>query len=88
MITIQNVTTKVRSVPRQSPDIIDKPNCVLEERVRYSTPSVTLNSNYVITVSDLNCLKYFCVFLYYNHQVHRDFLITLYNSIFEKCTSF
>jgi hypothetical protein len=27
-------------------------------------------------VSDLNCLKYFCV--YYNHQVHRDFLITLY----------
>jgi hypothetical protein len=44
------------------------------------TPSVIPNSNYVITVSDWNCLKYFCVFLYCNHQVHRDFLITLYNN--------
>jgi hypothetical protein len=43
------------------------------------TPSVIPNSNYVIMVSDLNCLRYFCVFLYCNHQVHRDFLITLYN---------
>jgi hypothetical protein len=41
-------------------------------------PSVIPNSNYVIMVSDWNCLKYFCVFLYCNHQVHRDFLITLY----------
>jgi hypothetical protein len=28
------------------------------------TPSVIPNSNYVITVSDWNCLKYFCVFLH------------------------
>jgi hypothetical protein len=43
------------------------------------TPSVIPNSNYVImVVSDWNCLKYFGVFLYCNHQVHRDFLITLY----------
>jgi hypothetical protein len=43
------------------------------------TPSFIHNSNYVITVSDLNCLKYFCVFfLSGNHQVHRDFLITRY----------
>jgi hypothetical protein len=42
------------------------------------TPSVISNSKYVIMVSDWNCLKYFCVFLYCNHQVHRDFLITLY----------
>jgi hypothetical protein len=44
------------------------------------TPSVTPNSNYVIIVSYWNCLKYFCFFffLYRNHQVHRDFLITLY----------
>jgi hypothetical protein len=42
------------------------------------TPSVIPNSNYVIMVSDWNCLKYFCVFLYCNHKVHRDFLITLY----------
>jgi hypothetical protein len=27
------------------------------------TPSVTLNSNSVIMVSDWNCIKYFCVFL-------------------------
>jgi hypothetical protein len=26
-------------------------------------PSVTPDSNYVIMVNDLNCLKYFCVFL-------------------------
>jgi hypothetical protein len=41
------------------------------------TPSVIPNSNYVIMVSNWNCLKYFYVFLYCNHQVHRDF-ITLY----------
>jgi hypothetical protein len=42
------------------------------------TPSVIPNSNYVIMISDSNCLKYFCVFLYCNHQVRRDVLITLY----------
>jgi hypothetical protein len=42
------------------------------------TPSVIPSSNYVIVVNDWNCLKYFCVFLYCNHQVHRDFWITLY----------
>jgi hypothetical protein len=41
-------------------------------------PSVIPNSKYVIMVSDWKCLKYFSVFLYCNHQVHRDFLITLY----------
>jgi hypothetical protein len=44
------------------------------------TPSVIPNSNYVIMVGDWNCLKYVCVFLYSNHQVHRDFLITLYSN--------
>jgi hypothetical protein len=45
------------------------------------SPSVIPNSNYVIVVSDWNCLKYFCVcFLYCNHQANRNFLITLYNS--------
>jgi hypothetical protein len=43
------------------------------------TPSIIPNSNYVIMVSDRNCLKYFCVFFYCNHQVHRDILITLYH---------
>jgi hypothetical protein len=43
------------------------------------TPSVIPNSKSVITVSDWNCLKYFACFLYCNHQVHRDFLISRYN---------
>jgi hypothetical protein len=45
------------------------------------TPSVIPNSNYVIMVSDWNCLKYFYMFLYCNRQIHRDFLITLYIDI-------
>jgi hypothetical protein len=46
------------------------------------TPSVIPNSNYVIMVSDWNCLKCVCAFLYCNHQVHRDILITLYKFIY------
>jgi hypothetical protein len=38
------------------------------------TPSVIPNSNYVIMVSDWNFVKDFCVFLYCNYLVHRDFL--------------
>jgi hypothetical protein len=70
MITIQKVTGNLQSVPRQSPNIY----CRLS-----LTPSVIPNSNYVIVASDWNGLKHFCLFLYCNHQVHRDFLITLYN---------
>jgi hypothetical protein len=44
------------------------------------TPSVIPNSDYVIMVSDWNCLKYFCVFLYCNHYVHTIILVTPYNS--------
>jgi hypothetical protein len=33
-------------------------------------------------VSDWKCLKYFRVFLYCDHQVHRDLLITLCNPYF------
>jgi hypothetical protein len=36
------------------------------------TPSVIPNSNYVITVSVWNYLKYFCSFLYCDHQVRRN----------------
>jgi hypothetical protein len=42
------------------------------------TLSVIPNSNYVITVSNWNSLKYFCVVFFCNHQVPRDILITLY----------
>jgi hypothetical protein len=59
-----------RVSPASLHTFIDTPNCVLEDRVQYT--------NYVIMVSDCNSLKYFCVFLYCNNQVHRDFLITLY----------
>jgi hypothetical protein len=55
------------SVPRQSPDT----------RLTL-TASVISNSNYIIMVSDWNCLNIFVCFLYCNHQVHRDLLITLY----------
>jgi hypothetical protein len=36
-ITIQKVTSNVQSVPRSLQTFIDTPNCVLEERVQYST---------------------------------------------------
>jgi hypothetical protein len=42
------------------------------------TPSVIPIYKYGITVSDLNCLKYFCVFLYCSHQVHSDVWVILY----------
>jgi hypothetical protein len=57
--------------PASLQTFIDTPNCVLEDRVQYA--------NYFILVSDWNCLKYFCVFLYRNHQVRRDLFITLYS---------
>jgi len=37
MITMQKVTSNVQSVPRQSQTFTDTPNCVLEDRVQYST---------------------------------------------------
>jgi hypothetical protein len=80
MSTVQKVTSNVQSVHRQSPDIYWHADCQGQEDIRLTlTPSIIPNSNYVIMVSDWNCLKYFCLFLYCNHQVHRDFLITLYN---------
>jgi hypothetical protein len=52
MITIQKVTSKVRSVSRRSPDclVADRQGQV-DTRLTL-TPSVNPNSNYVITVSD------------------------------------
>jgi hypothetical protein len=45
------------------------------------TPSDIPKSNYVIKVSDWDCLKYFRLFFYSNHQVHRDFLIAVHNDM-------
>jgi hypothetical protein len=59
----------------QSPDIYWN----AELCSRRLMPSVIHNYSYVLVVSGWKCLKYFCMFLLYcNHQVHRDFLITLY----------
>jgi hypothetical protein len=69
MITIQTVTSNVRSVPSQSSEIQLNLTALAADRQGQGdtrltlTPSVIPNSNYVITVSDRNSLKYFCVFL-------------------------
>jgi hypothetical protein len=78
MITIQKVTRNVQSVPRLTTRLnltALQPTARAKGILDSLTLSVIPNSNYVIMVS----LKYFCrFFLYCNHQVHRDFLITLY----------
>ena len=73
-ITIQKVTSNVQSVPHQGQG---------DTRLTLM-PSVIPNSNYIIMVGDWNCLNYciFACFLYCNRQVHRDFLITLYISVY------
>jgi hypothetical protein len=77
MITIQKVASNIQRTPCQSPDIHHQGQG--DTRLTLM-PSVIPNSNYIIMVSDWNFLKYFCLFLYYNYQVFRDFLITLYLS--------
>jgi hypothetical protein len=44
--------------------------------------SITYYNNYVIIVSDWNCLKSFWLFFVCNHHVHRDCLITLYICVY------
>jgi hypothetical protein len=65
MITIQKVTNTVPSVSRQSPDIYWH----AEDRVQYST----------VRIPNVFCDSHlFACFFPCNHQMHRDFLITLY----------
>ena len=75
MITIQKVTSNVQSVPREGQG---------ETRLTLRPPVIP-NSNYVIMAGDWNSLKHriFECFLYCKRQVHRDFLITLYNFFFK-----
>jgi hypothetical protein len=67
------------------PHYLAKSKCLAADRQSQEdtrltlTPYVISNSNYVTMVSDGDCLKYFCLFLYCNHQVHRYVLISLYN---------
>jgi hypothetical protein len=53
MITIQKVTSNVQSVPLQFPEFIDTPNCVLEDRVRYTTahiPNYSVMANFKLSI--------------------------------------
>jgi hypothetical protein len=67
--------------PASLQTFIDTPNCVLEDRIEYSTVHIP-NAFYDghIQVSDFKCSKHFYVFLYCKHQVYRDFLIILYHT--------
>jgi hypothetical protein len=70
MITIQKVANNVQSDPASLQTFIDTPNCVLEDRVQYSTvhiPNIFCDSHLQI----INCV-------YCNRQMQRDFLINLY----------
>jgi uncharacterized protein YoxC len=56
MITIQKVTSNVQSIPASLQTFIDKPNCVLEDRVQYRTahiPNVFCDSHLQI----FNCVR-------------------------------
>ena len=57
--------------PASLQTFIDTLNCVLEDRVQYSTVHI-LNVFCDGHLQLINCV------LYCNRQVHRDFLITLY----------
>jgi hypothetical protein len=64
MITIQKVTSNVQSAPSSFQTFMDTPNCVLEDRVQYST----------VHIPNVFCDgRLFCVFFYCNHLVHRLF---------------
>ena len=62
--------------PASLQTFVDTPNCVLEDRVQYST----------VHLPNVFCLKYctFACFFYCNRQVHWDFLITLYYTKYTK----
>ena len=62
--------------PASLQTFIDTPNCVLEDRVQYSTvhiPNTFCDGHLQI----INCVG---IVLYCNSQMHRDFLIALYLS--------
>jgi len=63
--------------PSSLQTFIDTPNCVLEDRVRYSTVHIP-NVFYDDHLKIVSCVG---IILYCNRQVQRDFLITLYYMI-------
>jgi hypothetical protein len=88
IIRVQKVAGNVQVSLTSLQTFIDAPNCVLEDRVQYSTvhiPNVFRDGHLQIIncagIFRIHCLRYyiFARFLYYNRQVHRDFLNVLYN---------
>jgi hypothetical protein len=72
--------------PASFQTFIDTPNCVLEDRVQYSTvhiPNVLCDGHLQI-ISCVGIVRTHSVFhrTPCNHQVHREFLITLYNLLY------
>jgi hypothetical protein len=61
--------------PASLQTFIDTPNCVLEDRVHYSTVHIRMYSVMAIFELFKICLR---VFLYCNHQVLINVLITFY----------
>jgi len=57
--------------PASLQEFIDTPNCVLKDRVQYSTVHIPN----VFCDGHLQIISY----VYCNRQVHRNFLIILYN---------
>jgi len=78
IITIHKVTSNVQSVPLASlQTFIDKPNCVIDDRVQYSTfhiPNVFCDGHLQIIIK--YCI--FVWFVYCNQQMHRDISVTPY----------
>jgi hypothetical protein len=77
MITIQKVTSNVRSAPASLQTFIDTLNCVLEDHVQYSMvhiPNVFYDGHLQI-ISHVGILL---IAPQRKTQVYRDFLITLY----------
>jgi len=60
--------------PASLQTFIGTPNCVLEDRVQYSTVHIPN----VFCGDHLQLISFVRIVLYCNRQVHRDFLITLY----------
>jgi hypothetical protein len=68
--------------PASLQTFFEPPKCVLEYRVQYRTYTFRMHSVMAIFKSSIVWRDYsntiFCVILYCNHQVGRDFFITLY----------
>jgi hypothetical protein len=76
-ITMQKVTSNVQSVPRQSPDIYWH----AELRSRRPCSDSTIHIPNVFCDGHLQFINCVRIVLYSNRQVHTDFLITRYVSL-------